>query len=84
MADFQCCSCAQWVRTKDLGHADSFEFDLGKCSKCEKPWIHLYCVANHATSYEPIKEEDLEKILSIENGKEFKAAMRNWFYDNVE
>lgn len=84
MADFHCCPGAKWVRTKELGHADSFEFDLGKCSKCEKPWVHLYCVANHVTGFEPIKEEDLERLLSIENENEFKDATRNWFYGNVK
>ena len=81
---FQCCPNSEWIRTMDLGHADSFEFDLGKCSKCERPWVHLYCVANHVTGFEPIKQVDLERLLSIPRGKAFNDAMRIWFYENVK
>ncbi len=84
MKSFECCPASSWVPVRDFGHADSFEFDLGKCSACGKHWMHIYCVANHVTSFESVKDEDLEGFHSIPAGKDLKIAVREWFYKYVE
>lgn len=84
MKEFNCCENSEWIYEIDFGHADSFEFDMGKCSLCGKLWMSVYCVSNHRMSYETIRPEDVENLLKIPDGKERKQAVRDWFYKNVD
>ena len=82
MAKFKCCFWSGWVRTADLGHANSVEANLGECSRCKKPWVHLYVVANHRTLYERIEPNRAAMLLAISDPKEKKDALRTWLDEN--
>lgn len=75
-----CCLPARlfprFVYERDLGSARGFDFDLGKCRFCGKPWLKAYCVASSMGDYEPISREDAEAVRGISDPNELKAFMR--------
>jgi hypothetical protein len=77
-----CCESPQWVSERDLGHADSMDFILGKCQACGKYSMNVFAVATAITGYELVLEGDLNTIRSLPDGKEMKAFMKDWSYDN--
>jgi hypothetical protein len=73
-----CCENAQWVLERDLGHAYSFDFILGKCLTCGKHAMNVFCVATAISGYEPVNDADLVKIQSLPDGREMKDFMKEW------
>ena len=85
MSKFNCCKNARWVSHADLGHADSFDLIIGKCSVCNKYWANVFCTPTAITGYEKIKTHDVERLLLLNKtpGKELKEAVSNWLYENT-
>lgn len=85
MSTFKCCKNATWLSVTDLGHADSFDLVLGKCSNCGKYWANVFCTTTAITGYEVITEHDAENLLRLNNkpGKELQKAVSDWLYENT-
>lgn len=73
-----CCKDASWALERELGHAEGFEYLIGKCSRCGAPWMNVFCVASGITGYERVIPVDVEAIQSIPDGPELQGFMRRW------
>ena len=78
MDSLACCTDSSWVFERDLGHAEGFEYLIGKCSRCAAPWMSVFCVASGISAYEHVSAADAETIRSLENGTALKDFMRSW------
>jgi hypothetical protein len=80
-----CCPNAKWESVADLGHANSFDFILGRCRVCGKYWANLFCTASATTGYEKVTEHDAENLLSlnVNPGKKLKKAISRWLNENI-
>jgi hypothetical protein len=66
------------VFERDLGHAEGFEYLIGRCRSCGAPWMSVFCVASGIAAYERVSPADVEAIRSLENGTALKDFMRRW------
>ncbi|MBN2517887.1 MAG: hypothetical protein JXB14_03500 [Candidatus Altiarchaeota archaeon] len=82
MRNFKCCPNGKWERLKDLGHADSFDFILDKCSVCGKYWASIFCTPTAVLGYEEVRKHDAEELISLD-GKQLKKAISDWMYENL-
>ena len=84
MIELTCCSSSNWGSdTTDLGHVDSFDFLLGRCSNCGAYWLNVFCEATKITGYEPVSDDDARTMLATPRGPELKAFMKAWFREHV-
>ncbi len=83
MGYLTCCKDSSWVLERDLGHAEGFEYLMGKCSRCGAPWMNVFCVASGITGYERMTPGDVEAIQSIQDGPDLKGFMRRWGNKNL-
>ncbi len=83
MGQLTCCKDSSWAHERDLGHAEGFEYLLGKCRRCGVPWMNVFCVATGITGYERATPSDVEAIQSIPDGPELKEFMRRWGNKNL-
>jgi hypothetical protein len=84
MIELTCCSSSNWGSdTTDLGHVDSFDFMLGRCSNCGAYWLNVFCVATNTTGYEPVSNDDARIMLAIPPGPELKAFMKAWSREHI-
>ena len=72
-----CCEGSAWVYELDLDSAHGFEFSLGKCDKCGKPWMAVFCGASSVSNYEKVTPEDAVRMKAVKPN-EIKAFMRQW------
>ena len=77
-----CCTAARalpwWAPERDLQSASGFEYVLGKCRWCAKPWMHVFCGASGVEGYEPVTGDDVAAIRAIHDAKDLKDFMRRW------
>jgi protein-S-isoprenylcysteine O-methyltransferase Ste14 len=73
-----CCKRPSWSSEVDLGHAAGFEYILGKCDRCGRYWMNVFCVASGITGFEPVSLSDVEQMKSVQTWHELKALMRKW------
>ncbi len=80
MKNLNCCIFSKWDQNtaRDLGRVGDFEFVLGRCSKCGRYWMSAYCVAVSTNGYEPVSDEDAQKMLALPPGPELKAFLKEW------
>ena len=83
MDQLTCCEASSWVPERDLGHAEGFEYLLGRCARCGTPWINAFCVATGLGGYELVAPGDLATINSTADPLELKEAMRRWGRENI-
>ena len=83
MDHVSCCKDSSWAFERDLGHAEGFEYAIGKCSRCGAPWMSVFCVASGVAAYERVTSADVETIRSLENGTALKDFMRRWGEENL-
>jgi hypothetical protein len=83
MDQLTCCKNSSWVLERDLGHAEGFEYLLGKFSRCGAPWMNVFCVASGITGYERVTLSDVEAIQSIPESPELKEFVRRWGNENL-
>jgi len=83
MDQLTCCKGPSWAPERDLGHAESFDYLLGKCTRCGSPWMNVFCVASGITGYERVKPDDLARIRATPDGPELKELMRQWGRENL-
>jgi hypothetical protein len=83
MDPLTCCKDSSWELERDLGHADGFEYLLGKCRQCGTPWMNVFCVATGISGYEPVTAGDAERMNSIADGPELKEFVRDWGRKNI-
>lgn len=83
MGYLTCCKDSSWVLERDLGHAEGFEYLLGKCSRCGTPWMNVFCVATGITGYEGVAPDNVKAIQSIHDETELKDFMRRWGNKNL-
>jgi hypothetical protein len=80
MKELTCCCRSKWgPDVTDMGHFDSFEFMLGRCSNCGAYWMHLFCVAANSEGYERVTDNDARIMLTTSWGPELKTFMKAWF-----
>ena len=79
MIELTCCSSPNWGSdTTDVGHVDSLDLMLGRCSSCGAYWLNVFCVATNTAGYEPVSYDDARIMLAIPSGPELKAFMKTW------
>ena len=78
-----CCKGSSWAVERDLGRAEGFEFLLGRCTRCDTPWMNVFCGATGVTGYEPVAPGDIARIRSTADGPELKELMRQWGTKNI-
>jgi hypothetical protein len=78
MKSSPCCDRFAWSAERDLGHADSMEFVLGKCSNCGINFVNVFCVATGTTGYESVTPADAQQMRGITAGADMKNFMRSW------
>lgn len=83
MGQLTCCQDSSWVFERDLGHAEGFEYLMGKCNRCGAPWMNVFCVASGITGYEPVTPADVATIQSIQDGPALQGFMRRWGDKNL-
>jgi len=84
MNELTCCKSPEvGTATTDLGHADSFDFLLLRCSNCGSYWLNVFCETTSITGYEPVSDEDARAMLAIPPGGELKAFMKAWSYKHL-
>jgi hypothetical protein len=83
MPESICCENQNWMTVRDLGHADSFDFILGKCTACGIYSINVFCVSTSKSGLEPVIAADLNQLLAIPSGQEMKAFMKDWAHKNL-
>jgi hypothetical protein len=83
MAEFVCCEKRNWALERDLGHAHSFDFILGKCSSCGGYSMNVFCTANGISGFEALSPQDLSQIRSMPSGQELKEFLKDWGYGNL-
>ena len=79
MANACCEKSENWEHVADLGHAEGFEFDLGKCKSCGCDIVNVYCVATQTSGQTPVSDLFISKVRSLKPGPERKEFMREWF-----
>jgi hypothetical protein len=83
MSQLNCCKKPAWREERDLGSAAGFEYILGKCARCGAYRMSVFCVASSISGYEPVSEDDIGRMKSIESAPELKAFMRQWGDKNI-
>lgn len=78
-----CCSSFKWTFERDLGEAGGFDFALGGCASCGRPWISVFVPASQVTDYEPVAPKDLERMRALPEGRELAGFMRSWARENL-
>jgi len=78
MTSQSCCDNSAWSPERDLGHADTMEFVLGKCFHCGATLINVFSVATGISGYEPVTPTDAQQMSTISAGPELKRFMRSW------
>jgi hypothetical protein len=64
----------------DMGHQDSCDFMLGRCSNCGSYWMDVFCEAGYTSGYERVSDEDAKIMIDTPPGPELKAFMKEWFW----
>ena len=83
MGNLTCCKNPSWVRERDVGQAEGYDYLLGKCGHCGAPWMNVFCVATGITGWERVTPDDVETIQSIQDWRELKEFMRRWGRKNL-
>jgi len=83
VGQLSCCGNSSWILDRDLPSAAGFEYTLGKCDRCGKPWMNVFCAASGLTGFEPVAPSDLEPLHSIADGPELKEFVRRWGERNL-
>lgn len=83
MAEFVYCKKRNWAFERDLSHAHSFDFILGKCASCGSYSMNVFCTANGISGFEAVSLQDLTQILSMPSGQELKEFLKSWSYANL-
>jgi hypothetical protein len=83
MDHLACCKDSSWVAKRDLGHAEGFEYSLGKCGRCGARWMSVFCVASGVAAYEQVTSPDVDTIQSMKDGPALKAFLRRWGDENL-
>ena len=83
MDQLTCCKESSWSAERDLGHAEGFEYLIGKCARCGAPWMNVFCVASGITGYERVAPADAARIRSTADGPGLKELMREWGRKNL-
>lgn len=83
MGQLTCCEVSSWAPERDLGHAEGFEYLLGRCARCGTPWMNVFCVATGLSGYERVTPSDLARIKSTADALDLKEVMRRWGRENV-
>ena len=79
MHPMNCCPCPSLdPGSIELGHADSFDFDLATCAHCGAYWMRVFCVASGIAGLEPVTPVDAATMLAAEPGRSRKACLRDW------
>ena len=72
-----CCPGSQWSRVADLGHTQTFDCALVRCSACGRPWAHLWTpFAPKDASYSPLDEAAAQDLAAMPAGPERKRRLR--------
>jgi len=71
-----CCPDAQWTRVADLGHAQTIDCALVRCSACGRPWMHLWTPYAPKESYSPLDDAAAEELAAMPPGPERKRRLR--------
>jgi hypothetical protein len=79
-----CCASFKWSLERDLGEARGFDFGLGSCASCGRPWVSVFVPASQGAGYEPVDLKDLERMRSLPEGRELKAFMKSWAVVNLD
>ena len=82
MNKLNCCGSPKWGPEMDMGHFDSFEFMLGKCTHCGAWWMDVFCIAANSSGYEQVTDEEARIMLATPWGPELKAIMKAWFNEH--
>jgi len=75
MNPLPCCATAKPRHVRELGHLYQFDFDLFKCSQCERHWVHAW--REDMGGWEKVEPED---ALTMQTSDEtaLRPFMRKW------
>lgn len=79
MSTFHCCGNSSWISPVDLGHAQTFDFALGRCDACGKYWMQLSSGFSRETVYLPVSVVEAERLFSLAPGPGRKSVLSDWF-----
>ena len=78
-----CCASFKWSLERDLGEARGFDFALGSCANCGRPWISVFVPASQVINYEPVGPKDLERMRALPGGRDLAGFMTSWARENL-
>ena len=71
-----CCPGSHWSQVADLGHTQTFDCALVRCSACGRPWVHLWTpFAPKDASYSPLDEAAAQELAAMPAGPERKRKL---------
>ena len=74
-----CCPGAEWNRVADLGHAGAVDCTLVRCSRCGRPWAHLWTPCAPQDGYSALEEAAAQELVDMPAGPERKHRLRELF-----
>jgi hypothetical protein len=80
MAD--CCDALKFVPLEDLGHAESVDWDLGRCASCNAYLLQKWSeYAADRLYYDTLTDDEAERFRRSE-GRERISLLKAWYSDH--
>ncbi len=77
-----CCSTPKFKLVEELGHAESVDWDLGKCLSCGAHLLRQWSeYAADKVFYDKLSDDEANAFLKSE-GKERKSLLKRWYDAN--
>jgi len=77
-----CCAAPKFKLVEELGHAESVDWDLGKCLSCSAHLLRQWSeYAADKVFYDKLSDEEANAFLKSQ-GWERKSLLKKWYNDN--
>lgn len=78
----QCCNDTQYKFVEELGHVESVDWDLGRCTACGAWLLHQWSeYAPTRTFDDPLTDAEAEAFRTAE-GRERVLLLKRWYNDH--